>query len=114
VREFSNNLELKLGFGWGVKDEKGELESCTSECRAGLPGSGEGQFTSPTGVALDEKGILWITDSGNARVEEFTPTGEYITQFGSGQFALTHGESRSAEDLHTSPTARTIEWSGGK
>jgi sugar lactone lactonase YvrE len=86
VREFSNNLELKLGFGWGVKDEKGELESCTSECKGGLPGSGEGQLTSPTGVAIDEKGILWITDSGNARVEEFAPGGEYATQFGSGQF----------------------------
>jgi sugar lactone lactonase YvrE len=84
VREFSNSLAFKLGFGWGVKDGEAKLETCTSEteCKEGISGSGEGQFNSPLGLALDGVGDVFVADSGNNRVEEFSATGNYITQFG--------------------------------
>lgn len=34
----------------------------------GSHGSGKGEFTRPTGVAVDSKGRIYIADSGNARV----------------------------------------------
>ena len=83
VREFSNNLELELGFGWGVKDEKGVFESCTSECKLGIPGAREGQFNQPHGVAVDGHSDVFVADTNNNRVAELSATGKYITQFGS-------------------------------
>ena len=83
VREFSNNLELNLTLGWGVKDGQAKFETCTSECQVGLSGSGNGQFSNPTGIAIDGMNTLWVVDSGNNRVERFNLEGEYLTQFGS-------------------------------
>ena len=55
-------------------------------------GSGEGQFNGIGGIASDASGDIYVTDSGNNRVEEFSPTGAYLRQFGSagtgaGQFS---------------------------
>jgi len=50
----------------------------------GTTGSGNGQLNSPASLSIGEKGEVWVTDSGNNRVEEFTSVGEYIAQFGSG------------------------------
>jgi len=50
----------------------------------GSKGSGAGQFSSPTAVALDPStGDVDVTDTGNNRVEQFLPSGTYITTFGS-------------------------------
>ncbi len=49
----------------------------------GSEGSGAGQFRRPGDVAFDSHGDMWVLDSGNDRVEEFTPSGEFIRQFGS-------------------------------
>jgi len=55
------------------------------------PGSGNGQFNAPVGVALDSNGNVYVADSGNNRIQVFNSTGTYITQWGSagsgnGQF----------------------------
>jgi len=70
--------------------------------RWGKPGTGPGEFkfitndpTAPTDVAgsiaVGRTGIVYVSDSGNARVQVFTPQGRFIRQFGSygsgkGQF----------------------------
>lgn len=46
----------------------------------GSKGSGAGQFTGPTGVAVDSGGNVWVLDSGNSRVEKFNSKGEYLCQ----------------------------------
>jgi tripartite motif-containing protein 71 len=58
----------------------------------GAAGGGNGQFSSPTGIAFDAKGDLYVVDSGNGRVQKFDGQGNYLSQFGSegngaGQFA---------------------------
>ena len=40
-------------------------------------GAGNGQFKEPEGIAVDGKGNLWIADTGNSRVQEFKPNGEF-------------------------------------
>jgi DNA-binding beta-propeller fold protein YncE len=67
----------------------------------GTPGSGDGQFYNPTGVAVDASGNVYVCDSGNSglhndRVQKFSPTGAYLTQWGThgsgaGQFDTTWG-----------------------
>jgi tripartite motif-containing protein 71 len=70
-------------IGWGVENGEAKLESCLTACKAGIAGSGNGQFNKPVGVTLDAAGDLWVTDMGNDRVEEISPTNTYMTQFGS-------------------------------
>ena len=70
--------------------------------RWGTPGSGPGEFkfvafdpTTPADIhgkiAIGADGLVYVSDSGNARVQVFTPQGRFVRQFGSfgsgkGQF----------------------------
>ena len=54
-------------------------------------GSGEGQFNYPKGMAVDEKGRVYVADSYNHRVQVFDANGRFLRQWGSqgneaGQF----------------------------
>lgn len=63
----------------------------------GSSGSGNGQFSSPAGVAVDQKtGDVYVADGNNNRVEKFSRAGAYISQFGAsgtgnGQFDFPGG-----------------------
>ena len=51
----------------------------------GSEGSAEGQFFSPSGVALNEATQdVYVVDRANNRVEEFGPKGEFILTWGWG------------------------------
>ena len=91
VDEFNSSGSFIETFGWGVTDGKAEFETCTSYCKAGLAGSGEGQFYVEAGLAVDSSGNVWVADYGNNRVQEFSEKGAFIRTFGSvgsgnGQF----------------------------
>jgi hypothetical protein len=48
----------------------------------GGPGSGNGDFSGPAGVAIDESsGDVYVVDKGNNRVEKFNAEGSYLSQF---------------------------------
>ena len=44
----------------------------------GGKGTGKGQFDSPTAIAVDGNGSLFIADTGNGRIEQFSSTGVFI------------------------------------
>jgi hypothetical protein len=55
------------------------------EC--GSKGSGEGQFNGPTGIAINPTnesrgGYIYVSDSGNNRIEIFSPECKYSESFG--------------------------------
>jgi len=59
-------------------------------------GSGIGQLDNPWGVAVGSDGLVYVTDSGNNRVEVFDGQGNYVRQWGSqgggaGQFEIPAG-----------------------
>jgi NHL repeat len=55
----------------------------------GSPGSGNGQFQGPTGVAIQQtSGNFFVADSGNARVEKFSPGGSFLAAFGQGRLSF--------------------------
>ena len=48
----------------------------------GVSGSGPGQFANPDDLAVDSSGNVYVPDGSNNRVQKFTATGQYLTEFG--------------------------------
>jgi YD repeat-containing protein len=62
----------------------------------GSYGSGNGQLNYANGVATDSSGNVWVADTSNHRVQEFSSTGTFIKKFGTegtgnGQFKYPWG-----------------------
>jgi DNA-binding beta-propeller fold protein YncE len=47
--------------------------------QVGSAGSGPGQFQWPEGLAFDAAGNLWVADTANNRLQEFSPVPEPST-----------------------------------
>jgi hypothetical protein len=45
-------------------------------------GTGKGEFDSPSGIAADRGGNIYIADTNNGRIKKFSPTGAFITSLG--------------------------------
>ncbi len=57
----------------------------------GTRGIGNGEFSTPVGIALDLVGNVYVSDSGNNRIQKFDSNGNFLSQWGSvgagnGQF----------------------------
>ena len=57
----------------------------------GCAGSGCGQFSSPCGVACDSTGKVYVADSGNHRIQVFTPMGHFLSVFGATELYFPDG-----------------------
>ena len=63
---------------------------------ASLPpplGPADGSFTAPSRAATDSSNNVYVTDSGNSRIQKFNSTGTFLSKFGSlgvanGQFLV--------------------------
>ena len=73
VEEFSSSGSFIKGIGSGYNGVSGVI---------GTPGSGNGQFHQPTGIAIDGSGNIWVADQFNDRTEEFSSSGAYVSQLG--------------------------------
>ena len=47
----------------------------------GAPGHGPGQFHLPHSIAFDDKGLLYVADRANKRIQIFTPDGERLGEW---------------------------------
>ncbi len=82
------------------KTTKGNVCTVASqhECGEGLPGSEPGEFEDPEGIAVQtdpanpNHGDVYVGDRGNSRVEEFTPSGEFVLMFGGEVDKTTKGD----------------------
>jgi DNA-binding beta-propeller fold protein YncE len=85
-------VAVALGIVLAVALSGGASASLGFESQFGSQGTGNGQFESPFGVAVDPgTGDVYVTDLGSNRVEKFDSNGDYLAQFGStgsgpGQF----------------------------
>ncbi|MGE5282164.1 MAG: DUF6531 domain-containing protein [Chloroflexota bacterium] len=108
IEEFDEAGEFIAAFGKNVNQtavqaqgSEAEKNLCTAAsedtCQAGEAGSADGQLNRPSSVAIDAKGNLWIADKLNHRIEEFSPTGEYLAKFGSA--GAGNGQLSQAEGI---------------
>jgi hypothetical protein len=79
-----------------AKGEDTTFKTAGFEFSFGEAGSGNGQLSKPFGITVDSKGDIWVSDTGNNRIEEFSEKGEYVGKFGEegsgeGQFKAPKG-----------------------
>jgi RHS repeat-associated protein len=98
IEEFNKEGTFLKAVGWGVNKGESKLETCTTTCKEGKAGSGEGQFNEPTGIVYTD-GYLHIVDAGNDRLEKFSTGGEYsghAASAGSGNGQLSRPQGIAA------------------
>jgi hypothetical protein len=109
VQKLGPKGEFILMFGQGVNENSTNVCGAGEKCKAGVAGTGEGQFgvdvpclpgcfpeAVPTGVAVDpESHDVYVADSVNQRVEEFTAAGKWVNSITAGfsPQALAYGET---------------------
>ena len=50
----------------------------------GTLGSGQGEFQSPSDVAVDSEGNIYVADTSNSRIQKFDSLGEFLKEWPSG------------------------------
>src|SRR5207248_3089668 len=58
------------------------LPESVSNMFEGGKGTGKGELDSPTGIAVDSNGNVLVADTGNGRIEKFSPNGDFVTSIG--------------------------------
>jgi sugar lactone lactonase YvrE len=48
----------------------------------GSPGTGDGQFNAPRGIAVDASGYVYVADTDSNRIQKFTGSGAFIAKWG--------------------------------
>ena len=64
-------------------------------------------FNAPTGIALDDFGLLYVTDTSNQRIRVVSPVGSVITLAGSGAAGLLDAIGTAAQ--FSSPTGIAVD-----
>jgi len=95
----SNPLQFYYPHGIGFNKKNGKLYVCdqcnhriqvletnlTHHSSFGSKGSKNGQFKNPMNVAFDSTGNVYITDYINHCIQTFTPDGQFLQKFGTGE-----------------------------
>jgi tripartite motif-containing protein 71 len=79
---------------------------CVFELRWGSPGSGNGEFSLPFGVAVDSSGNVYVADESNNRIQKFTSSGVFLTTWGS--FGSGDGQFNGPEGVAVDPTSGNV------
>jgi sugar lactone lactonase YvrE len=70
-------------------------------------GSGDGEFTTPVGVDLNQStGDVYVVDQGNDRIQQFSATGSFILAFGSS--GTGNGQFQLPTCIAISPSTQTV------
>ncbi len=59
-----------------------EFEICTASCKAGIDGEEGGDLRRPSGIAVAPSGDVYVTETINDRISQFTATGDFVRVFG--------------------------------
>jgi len=77
------------------------------------PGSDPGQFNSPTGVATDSSGNLYVAEGLGHRVQKFDAAGNFVLMWGEGVNNTTGGDICTAASGDTCQSGTLASTGGG-
>ena len=97
IFENTENLAIDIASG-----EEGYTFSKTW----GSSGTGDGQFMFPHSLAVDRYGNIYVTDTGNNRVQKFNSSGSFITKW--GEEGSADGQFRQLHDIAIHPNSKFI------
>lgn len=72
----------------------------------GSRGTGEGQFGSPAGLAVDSTGRVYVADTLNERVQYFSSTGSFLGKWGS--YGAAEGKFHYPESIAIAPDGEAV------
>jgi len=82
IDEFNEEGKFVEAIGWGVSSGEGKLQICTTTCKAGVSGSGEGELAAPAYVAVSKDNIF-VSDKTNGHIVELNEKLEFVRNIGS-------------------------------
>jgi DNA-binding beta-propeller fold protein YncE len=83
VDVFSDQGVFLYGFGKAVNAADGSgVCTALSGCQASLAASSAGAMSSPSAIDVGSSGLVYVTETGNSRVSEFTLDGSFVRAFG--------------------------------
>ncbi len=101
VQKFDSSGQFVLMFGGGVDKTTGG-NVCTAasgdECQTGTSGSGAGEFSEGTGLAINQVGTILVGGAG--RIQEFEPDGSFKSEFKVPGTVFTIAPDPTGSDLY--------------
>ena len=94
IQKFDNDGNFVTKWGSSGIDSYGGSAS----------GTGDGEFTYPEGIAVDNSGNVYVSDSGNHRIQKFSSNGSFITKWG--------GVNGSGDGEFSFPSSVAVDSSG--
>jgi DNA-binding beta-propeller fold protein YncE len=96
IRRFQQHVKAFPATPATPPPEFSSLPEGVTNMFEGGRGSGKGEFDSPLGMCIDGNGNILVADTGNGRIEKFSPTGAFLSMIGTkgsgqGQFAQPNG-----------------------
>lgn len=83
VQELTPQGAFVLMFGREVNKNGSDICHAGEGCQVGKEGTGPGEFRVPRSIAVDpQTGNVYVLDSFNYRVQELTPSGEFVLMIG--------------------------------
>jgi hypothetical protein len=81
-----NRCDVANGTSYGF--------SCTEQSCESTPSSGTkaGQFNSPASIEIDPRDVLYVADTGNSRVQRFSPEGAFAGEAKSTGTGINQGD----------------------
>jgi hypothetical protein len=103
IQKFNSSGSFISTWGWGVRTGAQRFETCTSSCRRGISGSGNGQFNDPYALAIDSSDNVYVADTFNNRIQKFSSSGAFIRTWGgpgsaNGKFNFPAGIATDSSD----------------
>jgi tripartite motif-containing protein 71 len=106
VGEFSSSGGFVRVWGWEVADGANKFETCTSVCEGGIPGGSARQLDDPAGLGTGSSGDVYVADSHEEPIDQFTSAGAFVGASGWG------ADGNSAFETCTSSCQAGTEGSG--